>query len=148
MSYDTSAITQLQSDISTLQSNLATLESSKSSAAAAADVTPDPLEMSGNNVTLTATTNITIQVGSNSITITSSGITINGSAVDLPAGSTVDGETIITADVYDVHTHTFSDSAAVSGSTLFTSGTDFSSHNHDLPSNLTASVSGSTAAPS
>ena len=43
MSYDTSAITQLQSDISTLQSNLATLESSKSSAAAAADVTPDPL---------------------------------------------------------------------------------------------------------
>lgn len=51
-----------------------------------------------NSVTISANTSVTISVGSNSITINSSGITISGSPVALPANSTMDGKTIATTD--------------------------------------------------
>ena len=52
------------------------------------------------------TDTITIEVGSNSITITNTGITISGpvtfdSAINLPAGSTLNGDEISTGDHYD-----------------------------------------------
>ena len=92
----------IESDVQAIVSNLQTRAANViTSASQLEQEVKNQPPIDTTTIAINANTSVTISVGSNSITINNSGISFSG-AINLPAGSTINGKTIATAnDVSD-----------------------------------------------